>query len=230
MHFERLRRGGLLLGRCPSLSLDRDRGRFPLEQHAHVPQVGESDRCQDRQDAHPRDDQPLRAGVAEPIEQHPAQPVAVQNVTRPEQDIGVHQAEQDEPQVASVVDTGQTGRDPLRQRAIRHQHDAGAEQHREDRAHLAVEQDGVEEPDADVETGVPPRHLRRGVGGERQPHRHDVHHQDAEHGDAAQDVERVDPLGRAHGGGKDPGAGCRGPSGVGRGRLHLLLPRSPSGS
>ena len=102
-------------------------------------------------------------------------------------------AEQQKPQVAAQVDVGGGGLGRDRLGPTRDQEDPGAEQHRQDRPHLSLDEDGVDGPDPIVRRAA----IADDAGilvGEWQAHRHDVHQQDAEHRDAAQHVQRQQAL------------------------------------
>ena len=108
-------------------------------------------------------------------------------------------------------------------RALRHQNDAGAEQHGEERDEFLVEEDMRDEPDG-VFGGARRRYSRRvDIGRRDHGEGLDVHHQDPEQGKAAQNVERGDALGAADGGGANGGGRCRFERGGGAG--HRRSPR-----
>ena len=138
------------------------------------------------------------------IDQHPADRVEKQDVAGPEQ-VGVQQPDDRQPRHPAVV------RPPgaARPGPARHQDDAGAEEHREDRHELLVGEHPAGQPDPEV------RPFEVAVGGRvevsRLGHRErlDVHDEDAEQGEAPQDVDRVDARALRDG----PGVGACGGTG-----------------
>ena len=76
-----------------------------------------------------------------------------------------------------------------------------AEEHREDRHEFLVGEHPARHPDVEVRAFEVPVGCGVEVGRPGHRDRLDVQHQDAEQRDAAQDIDRVDALGRSYGGG-----------------------------
>ena len=79
------------------------------------------------------------------------------------------------------------------------EHDPGAEQQREDAAHRPFEANVDDLVGQQVGPLDPARHGWIAIGLEQQPKGRDVHRQNAEHGDPAQDVERFYARGFGNG-------------------------------
>ena len=108
---------------------------------------------------------------------------------------------------------------------VRHQDEARPEEHGEDRHELLVGEHPAHHPDVEVRAFEVP--VGRGVEVRRPWHCEllDVHHQDAEHREAAKDVERVDAPGLGDGSRIRMGDGAG--HGVGRhawGRMEESVP------
>ena len=105
--------------------------------------------------------------------------------------------EASQPEQAAQLQSRPGAPDP---RPIDEQEQTGPEQHGEQPAHLAIDQDELRQPTPLVRR--PMGHQERArieAGGEWLAERRDVGEQDADHGHAANEVERRDPLAR-HGG------------------------------
>ena len=148
------------------------------------------------EDQQPESQQPTGAHLAEQVNPQPANPVDEENVAEPEQ-VRVQQSEDDQPERAAVVQTRRPAAGRLDSRC--HQHDARAEQHREDRHEFLIEEDVRDEPDHVVRPGQVPVGGRVEVGGLDHRERLDVHDEDSQQGDPAQNVQCDDAFGSGSG-------------------------------
>ena len=180
------------LGRRQCLAFDRGRARvhvgdaggpdLPVKQRAG----GEID------DSHEGNAQHQVGGfhVAKEVNEHAAKAVQIEDVADPQDQVGVDQAEEDEPDHPPVK---QPGHGPPGLLLLRHeQQDARPEDHAEQRPHLALEEhrdDGVQ-PEVDAGR-IALEGLRKVVGhGEAG----NVHQQNAQQGDATEGVDEPEPL------------------------------------
>ena len=196
---------GLDYLRRRSPRLGRERGPRllrPVRQRHPDPDVeGRSNREQGCPQRH----QPPRRQAAQRVDQHAAHRVGEEDVAVPEQ-VGVEQPDDQQPAHAPVVHPA--GAAAARLGPPRHQDDARAEQHREDRHELLVGEHSPRQPDVEV------RAFEVAVGGGvevgRLGHRErlDVHDEDAEQGEPAQDVDRDDARGLGDGSGVGPVRGA----------------------
>jgi hypothetical protein len=163
-------------------------------QFAHLGQVP-ARRDGERQQREQR--QPARRQAAQRVQAEARQSVGEQDVGRPEEDVGVDQAEGDEEEAAPVIGAPRHGQRRIALEALQRQQRAGAEQQRQQRALAALEQrmdhgPGLDRPAGTLRDGqrVVEEGLRPGEGP-------DVQDQDAEHGNATRHVERLDAFAAA---------------------------------
>ena len=147
----------------------------------------------DEQQAQTGGDQ-CRTGKPAQRKQKQAEHAVEEQDVSPPDEVGMREAKRHQPEQAPVVDIGRLCRraallEPRRQ----HQH-PGAEEHGEDRAHLAFEEHGIDCPDPSIRASNAAGYGGIEAGGERQRKAEDVHQQDAEDGDAADYVHRTDAL------------------------------------
>jgi hypothetical protein len=147
------------------------------------------DRHERAEEHEPQQQEPRRAHVAERDRDQPEQAVRVQDVAGPLQTEAVQQAEHDQPQAPPQPHVDLAALPPAARRAFRQQHQAGAEQHREQRPHLAVEQAALDEPGPQVRALRAATTRRVVVGADRQAELDHVHDQDAEHGEPTDHVD-----------------------------------------
>ena len=81
---------------------------------------------------------------------------------------------------------------------IRHQHNAGAKQHGENAQKLLVEENMRREPGAQIQAVGAAHQQGIRIGGKRHGESVDIHHQDAENGNASQDIEADDAICAKH--------------------------------
>ena len=147
----------------------------------------------DEQQAQTGGDQ-CRAGKPSQRKQKQAEHAVEEQDVSPPDEVGMREAKRHQPEQAPVVDIGRLCRraallEPRRQ----HQH-PGAEEHGEDRAHLAFEEHGIDRPDPSIRAGNAAGHGGIEAGGERQRESEDIHQEDAEDGDATEHIHRTDAL------------------------------------
>ncbi len=81
-------------------------------------------------------------------------------------------------------------------RLAQHDHHACAKQYHEEAPHRTFEQQPLPDPCDPV--SIPPCRERATLSAADRPHNEDVHSEDAADGDAAHDVENIDPGGRCN--------------------------------
>src|SRR5580698_1100791 len=145
--------------------------------------------------------------------------VDVENVAGPDE-VAVNQAEEKQPEHAAIVNVGGAGGSAFANEAVDQQVDAGAESHREDRAHLSVGHDRDDEPGEEIFAGVAAGGDGIVVRGERETKAGDIHEENAEEGETANGIEPGDAFVGANGSQSELSVGvvaCRGVcGGVGR--------------
>jgi hypothetical protein len=104
----------------------------------------------------------------------------------------VDQTEHQQREHAAVVNRGRV--DAALGGSRRHQHNAGAEQPREDRHELLVEEQVAESPHAEIGQAAIAERRRVEVGGHRHREHLDVHDQDAQQRDAAKQIDGLVTL------------------------------------
>ena len=144
-----------------------------------------------RENGHPSARQSPRLAVPQKEDKASAQCVGYEYVANPQQ-ISVGEPKAEQPEHAPVVQRGGStaaGFDPVREQAY-----TGAEQHGEYGDEFGVGQQMAEVPDREVDAGQVSPHRRIQVG--RFWHREclDIHDQDAQNGETAQDVQAGDAV------------------------------------
>ena len=146
----------------------------------------------DRQDENADRYQSDRRVFAEPGDEQAGDCISEQDVARPKH-VAMQGTENEQQQLPASVQRLEVH--AARHGTLRHDDDPGAEQHRENRHELQVEEQVGEEPDAEVVPLGAAHQERIDVGRIRHGKRVDVHDENAEHGNAAQRVDGGQPFG-----------------------------------
>ncbi len=125
--------------------------------------------------------------VPEEVEKQPAFGVEHQDIAAPDQ-IGVHAPDHEQPEHAPIIDAADVG--SARLGPLVHQHEPGAEEHREGGHHLHFEEEMIEVPDESIEACESTASGRITVRDSGEAERDDVHRQNAQKRDAAHHVNR----------------------------------------
>jgi len=124
---------------------------------------------------------------------HSDRRVEREDIAPPDQ-VEMDEAEDEQPGHAAVVDHGRIAAPGLG--ALDDEQQRGAEQEREEAAHLAVDQDEAEHPGGKIGRALGAISQRVQIGGTRHGEGDDVHRQYPHHGDAADDIQCGDALAR----------------------------------
>ena len=130
-------------------------------------------------------------GVPEEENEQGADAVEVEDVAKPEE-MGVQEPKGDQP--AASPEVQETGRSASGPGPFDEEQHPGAKEQREEAHELGVEEDVTELPHPQVDAGEIPESGRVAVGGHRHRKALDVHHQDAQQRETAQDIEAHDAI------------------------------------